>query len=341
MALSVNQKLNLRTLALDGHQVVLSNSAELLTLAPDQAGVIEVSGGKAADITGLTPGSFSSSNPDVATAVLRPKTSSRAEIHLQAKKPAAGKLTKTTMSGALSLSCTLHVGKHQSHFGDAVDNKTAFDLLAQVSNGNDLRTIVAIQQILHNEQEGIIDQLKGRYSPANSNTLACGDVVRQAGLALFGKTTGVESYHSYHVSIKKPPSKLQWADIKYAPKTTAKAITAINASLKEGAAVRVGTVYQPDSGMVALSNGALQPNLHGGHFVLIVASLKGKFLYLDPWPGGSITKYEGGLPFNKGQACQYMGVFEVMTDAARGTFLGKSATCGGTFKQFEVITGPL
>jgi hypothetical protein len=222
------------------------------------------------------------------------------------------------------------VGTHERHLGAG-----GVDLLAAISNGTDARKIVAIQQILHNQRKGIIDQFDGAYG--SKATFACGDVALNAGGALFGKIP--VGYDSYHKRITLPPrgAKLGWEQITYDEARMGLAISTIRGLLSKGTAVRVGVVYDPKAGMVA-ANGALQPTSDGGHFVLIVGFNDDKFLYLDPYPAGSITEYKGGLSFNRRKKCGYLGVFEVVRE--RGLHLRSAAETSGELVPYEVIAGP-
>src|SRR5687768_1636206 len=68
-----------------------------------------------------------------------------------------------------------------------------------------------------------------------------------------------------------------------------------------------------------LTNGKLYAYYLGGHTVLIVgcSSSADKFLYIDPWAGGSKLKYEGA-PADAGLGvCTYLGMFEAIYDRAR------------------------
>jgi len=105
-----------------------------------------------------------------------------------------------------------------------------------------------------------------------------------------------------------------------------------------------------------LTNGKLYAYYLGGHTVLIVgcSSSADKFLYIDPWAGGSKLKYEGA-PADAGLGvCTYLGMFEAIYDRARAVEMpiispnmirqtaaseGSFNSTGGNFQ--EVVSGPL
>ena len=222
------------------------------------------------------------------------------------------------------------VGAHEPHLGPG-----GVDLLAAMSNGPDARKTVAIQQILHNHGKCIIDQFNGAYG--TRATFACGDVALNAGGVLFGKVpVGYDSYHR-RITLPARGAKLDWNQITYDESRMNLAVSTIKGLLGKGTPVRVGVAYDLKAGMVA-ANGALQPTSDGGHFVLIVGFNGEKFLYLDPYPGGSITEYKGGLSFNRRRKCGYLGVFELVRE--RGLHLRSTADTLGDLVPYEVIAGP-
>jgi hypothetical protein len=268
--------------------------------------------------------------PDRVTVTLKKASATSANVVLQGKQPGTASLI---FASPADCSCVLTVGTHGSHLGS-----DSVDLLAAASNGGDARKVVGIQQILHNEGTCIIDQLTGPFG--SQSMLACGDVAMNAAKALFGDVS--VSYFSYHVPISSKATSVDWSDIKYTEATTRKAVHAIQTLLNRGTAARVGLVHHPSKAMLA-SSGALQPTSSGGHFGLIVGVSKdgNRFLYLDPWPSGSRTKYKGGMSFNANKVCNYLGVFELNSD--RGLHLRSVVEPGnpGVLGAMEVIAGPL
>lgn len=210
------------------------------------------------------------------------------------------------------------------------------DLVAKVSNGADCRKIVAIQQILQTRPPVIIDQRTGSYG--NLDGLICGTVVQRAGEALFGRVD--HSGQTYHRSISRGANAMSFDDIAYDPTVTRSAVATIKALLDRGTAVRLGAVYSPAWPMLG-PNGALQAELSGGHTILAVGYSGDQFLYLDPFPKGSRLRYGGGLPFNDGRTCDYLGILELRCE--RGLHL--EAITDDDLKSklgsMDVISGPL
>jgi hypothetical protein len=134
---------------------------------------------------------------------------------------------------------------------------------------------------------------------------------------------------------------MPWDNITYDPLTTQVAIQKIRSLLTDGTAVRVGAVYEPNWTMLA-ANGALQAERHGGHSILIVGYAGDRFLYLDPYRGLSQTKYLGGLEFNKGSTCEYLGVLEISTkNGPHLTTKVAGSLLDPTAEYMSVISGPL
>lgn len=69
-------------------------------------------------------------------------------------------------------------------------------------------------------------------------------------------------------------------------------------ALSDGNAVRVGVLDSP-VGMTP-ENGNLVAYRAGGHTLLIVGCTNDgqQFLYIDPWTGGSMMEYQGGIAGN-------------------------------------------
>jgi len=306
---------------------------ELLTVAPDQTirGSLEMVGSDAALKT------IRSSPPTTIPpqqAVIEVAESSQGHAAVTIKGTGSGLVALISSPDLFPVGgqiARITVGSHQQHLG-----KGGVDLLAAVSNGTDARKIVAIQQILHNRHDSILDQFTGTYG--SKTTLSCGDVLQKVGTALFGKVT--VDYNTYHRPIVRRPTKLGWGDVRYDETTMRNALSSIKATLGRGVPVRVGVAYDPNPGMLA-PNGALQPTSSGGHFLLLVAYNDDRFLYLDPYPGGSKITYNGGLPFNQKRACGYMGTMKLVTDD-RGPHLVSDMEFATkeTLGPYEVIAGP-
>ena len=102
---------------------------------------------------------------------------------------------------------------------------------------------------------------------------------------------------------------------------------------------------------MTISNGALQPNSSGGHFVLIVGCSDdgNKFLYVDPWYYGSKLLYKGGVagsPSQPTNPCYFLGEFETDAASGRGPVLRQTRDSESSFNSaannfLEVVAGPL
>ncbi|HEX2660405.1 MAG TPA: hypothetical protein VHU40_19125 [Polyangia bacterium] len=305
---------------------------DLWTLAPGQTtapGSLVLTGDPR-ELAAVTPAALSTEPPGALEFTFGSRKPDSIDLAVRAK--GTGRVIVRAGNEAVGV---VGIGEHASHLGDQ-----AVDLLAQVSNGQDARKVVAIQQILQNHRTPIIDQLSGPYG--NEDRLICGTVVDQAGRALFGRVD--YSDRSYHRPIKRGAGigDMPWDKITYDPLTTQIALTKIKGLLDRGTPVRVGAVYKPEWSMLA-ANGALQAEKSGGHSILIVGYTGSRFLYLDPFVGLSRTKYQGGLSFNKDLLCRYLGVLEITT--TNGLHL--TAKVEGSRLQapnteyMSVISGPL
>ncbi|MBX7229773.1 MAG: hypothetical protein K1X48_09230 [Burkholderiaceae bacterium] len=250
------------------------------------------------------------------------------------------------------------------------------DLLAKLANSGDKKKFEVINSLLTNVTENLFNQLSvANVTMYGKGTLACGSVIEAGVKNLWGDGVPM-TYYSYHKPItldskeKTLPKKtsLAWERIAYDDVLLHKARQAIKNKLASGIPVRVGAVCAPQLGMLAANH--LQPNHGGGHFLLIVGCNVNatKFLYIDPYPKGSILKYTGGevsKPYLT--ACEFLGEIEVQNNTPhnlkdlnlikdpnfrnlyknlhdrfcnRGTTLRKSKATGGIFKDLEVMAGP-
>jgi hypothetical protein len=232
------------------------------------------------------------------------------------------------------------VGECTKHPGMAVD------LLAdKLGKSSDPYVLYQLQRLLnnnHHDDTNLFDQHAPRYVKRYRTNLACGDVAKDSGKALFGDVSLV--YSSYHKPTRRVNSR---DDIHYEHATIDRARSAIKARLERGIPVRVGTAHGFSENMLKGTT-ALQPDTTGGHFCLIVGSNHAAdlFLYVDPWWGGSVLKYEGGMQtLNPSIAkCEFLGLFELQKTTNRGPVLIQRADTEGTFKgtkRLEVIAGPL
>jgi hypothetical protein len=145
-------------------------------------------------------------------------------------------------------------------------------------------------------------------------------------------------------------SNLKRTDVKYDDARLKRGCQAIQKRLAKGLPSVVGLVYSPST--VVQANRSLNETGDGGHSVPIVGcnATGTDFLYIDVYQDGSKLKYLGGHAgrdlFPK--ECNYLGVFELGPDAARGcdVLRARDGTAGpsNVFSgdQFlEVVSGPL
>ena len=241
---------------LKGTALVYGVHADLWTLAPGQATATGslVLTGEARELAAITPAGLRTEPAGALEFAFGPKKTGAIDLSVRANAKAKGRLIVYAGKDPVGV---VTIGEHASHLGDK-----AVDLIARVSNGQDCRKSVAIQQILRNQATSIIDQQTGPYG--DTHRLVCGTVVDQAGTALFDHVD--HSGRSYHRPIKRGSGSgvMPWDNITYDPLTTHVATKKIRALLDEGTAVRVGAVYEPRWTMLA-GNGALQCDRHGGH----------------------------------------------------------------------------
>ncbi len=117
--------------------------------------------------------------------------------------------------------------------------------------------------------------------------LDCGDVAGAYGKKLFGKDTSVAWYVYY-----LPPTTDKRADLRFPPQQMSAKINLIKTMLKQGTSVRVWVV---DSD--GFSKPVIQSNANNTHFITLIgySDAYSKFMYIDPWPGGSQMNYDGGM----------------------------------------------
>jgi hypothetical protein len=112
----------------------------------------------------------------------------------------------------------------------------------------------------------------------------CGDVAASYGRKIFGKETFTTSILYY-----LPAKTDQRADLRFNPTLVEHGIQKIQLHLRRGTPVRVWLVHH---------DGFSHPLIRGDprtHYLTIVGFSSNKFLYLDPWPYGSVLDYAGGM----------------------------------------------
>jgi hypothetical protein len=208
------------------------------------------------------------------------------------------------------------------------------DLIAQTCKGSDSLKIHALQRMLNNQYLGLDaagndkytnpDNIFEQNSPANFHAtylnMTCGLVAKWRGAQIFDQVAevGDDWYRrALHQPLAKKIKKRE--DLKYKPERIRTLEMQIFEALRKGKAVRVGVVDSPTT--MTPEGGSLVAYRAGGHTVLIVGARKTatwRFLYIDPWGGGSKMKYEGGIAGNKFQfECSHLGLLVSTHDPAR------------------------
>jgi hypothetical protein len=156
--------------------------------------------------------------------------------------------------------------------------------------------------------------------------LDCGDVAASYGKKLFGKDSSKE-----WIAFYKPPKNGVRADLRFDKRQVELKISRIQTLLNSGIAVRVWVVDGD-----GFSFPQIQSNASNTHFLTIIGFARNKFMYIDPWPGGSNMEYEGGM-YDK-RVVNFIGelIYDPM-DLEKGI---KSPDKVGGIMQYTVVAGP-
>ncbi len=232
----------------------------------------------------------------------------------------AGTTVLSAVDAALNVKATLQVvvGKFDNHPDMRVD------LIADVCRGSDSFRIHALQRMLHNQYLGKDAHNNDRFSNGDNvfeqhatpnvssdpkiGTMTCGLVARWRTEQVFPKILAPTA-DWYRVGAIHEPLSDTLTDRKQVKYRTDRIETLrgqILRALNDGQAVRVGVLDSP-IGMTP-ENGDLVAYRAGGHTLVIVGCSKDdkEFLYIDPWGGGSMMEYKGGIAGNgfPGKCCQ-------------------------------------
>jgi len=179
------------------------------------------------------------------------------------------------------------------------------DLIAETCSGSDPLKIHALQRLLNNEYRGKDahdndiytnpDNIFNQNATCNYHTtygnMACGIVAKWRGTEIFDQVAEVAD-DWYKRPLHEPLTRKisRRSDLKYKPERIRTLETHIFQALRNKKAVRVGVVDHPE--WITPKGGALVAYDSGGHTVLIVGATNldddnWKFLYIDPWGGGS------------------------------------------------------
>jgi hypothetical protein len=251
-------------------------------------------------------------------------TSNKHKFEIVARKPGTTTLTAVDSKGAVLASLTVLVGTSAKHM------KT--DLVADICGGDNALKIHALQRMLNNRQlatggftnnDNIFEQLTAANFSSNPaiGKLSCGIVAKWRGEEVFGKISAVKDdwyRRPLHEPLSGPVTDRR--QVKYKPKKLKDLAGKIAAALEtKGEAVRVGVLDSP-IGMKVTSDGKLVAYEIGGHTVLVVGcnAAATEFLYIDPWGGGSMMEYKGGIPgMQLPGKCTQMGILTFIHDRDR------------------------
>jgi hypothetical protein len=255
-------------------------------------------------------------------------TSDGQKFSLTAEKPGVTVLYATDITATTKAKLEVAVGNFEQQPDMLVD------LIAQTCQGSDSLKIHALQRMLNNQYLGVDsagnekwtnpDNIFEQHAPANFHAqfrnMTCGLVAKWRGLQIFDQTADVGDdwyKRAIHEPLKRQISRR--TDLKYKPQRIRLLETQIFEALRKGKAVRVGVVDDPTS--MTPEGGSLVAYRGGGHTVLIVGASKTatwRFLYIDPWGGGSKMKYDGGIAGNKFKLeCSHLGLLISTHDPAR------------------------
>lgn len=111
----------------------------------------------------------------------------------------------------------------------------------------------------------------------------CGDTAASYGTKIFSKPT-YTNYFTYY----NPPVSDKMDDLAFDPKRMSMAISKIKGHLNAGTPVRVWLIHH--DGFKKKIEGDTRT-----HFLTIIGYSDNRFLTIDPWPGGSMMLYDGGV----------------------------------------------
>jgi hypothetical protein len=154
------------------------------------------------------------------------------------------------------------------------------DLVADLAANGSSYQVYAYHRIMNDSatDEHILSQdiRRGHFN--------CGDVAASYGRKIFGKETFTTNVQYY-----LPAKTDQIADLRFDPTLVEHGIQKIQLLLRRGTPVRVWLIHH---------DGFSHPVIRGDprtHYLTIVGFSSNRFLYLDPWPAGSVLYYTGGM----------------------------------------------
>jgi hypothetical protein len=261
-------------------------------------------------------------------------TSDQYKFTVFANKAGKTTLTATDRAGTTKASLQVVAGNFD------YDPDMQADLIADICRGSESFKILALQQMLHSVFVGWGDANHTTISISNNQSIfsqqatpnissdpkvlnmTCGIVARYRAEQVFPKVLAPTA-DWYRVGAIHEPVSSRITDrkqVKYRPERVEALRGQIVRALTDGNAVRVGVLDDPVKAGMAPENGNLVAYRAGGHTLLIVGCSKNgqEFLYIDPWTGGSMMEYKGGIAGNAfpGQ-CVQIGKLIVAHDPDR------------------------
>lgn len=202
-------------------------------------------------------------------------------------------------------------GTPKNHPGYAVD------LLADLAINGDARKIWRYSRVFK-------DPMNSNHilSQHTTGVLNCGDTAREYETKLLLGKVKLEATPYLNKSQLKGKAE----DLKLDPVTMAGAVLKLRAILDKKTATRVRLVHDTYS----------IPANTGTHYATIIGYSGNKFLYIDPWPGGSAMYYDGGM-YPKARN-EFIGEFEFDPSHPENGIVSSAATTGGM--AYKVIAGP-
>ena len=194
------------------------------------------------------------------------------------------------------------------------------DLLSDLAISGNAKAVRAYTRIL----TGPHDNTHILSQNTQQGHFNCGDVAAGYGSRFFTKPASTV-YFAYY----QPPTSDKMADLRFYPDRVQTAIARIKSLVNQGIPVRVWLIH--DDGFKPVIQGDWRT-----HFLTIIGYSSTKFLYLDPWPGGSILDYDGGMYPKTGN--WFMGELTFdMSKLAKGIC---SPTGSRGAHEYKVIAGP-
>lgn len=235
--------------------------------------------------------------------------------------------TYTTLVGyvAGSQQGTAYTGKLEVWTGGAVQNHTGYevDLLANAARFGDASRVHMYRKFLFDNQDNT-----NPLSQRTTGKLNCGEAARAAGPKLFGgkmDTTGSPTTGRWYLSGHGGKR----ANLRFDPSRMAASVGKIQASLRKGNPVRLWVaVHDEFADTITAAY---------GHYVTLIGLKGNRFLLFDPWPGGSVLKYAGGV-YGEGDS-QFLGELEFdPNEPEKG--LRSASNSLGNHRNYVALAGP-